>query len=58
MNIPNVLNFDREYLSARQPKPGFASPNATPPKSAAQNIHERKGNFNNRTRKKKINTRV
>ena len=30
INIPKVLTFDKEYLSARQPRVGFARPNATP----------------------------
>lgn len=33
--IPNVLNFDKEYESARQPRVGFAIPKATPPTRAA-----------------------
>ena len=37
INIPTVLNFDRWYLSARQPRLGFASPNITPPTRAADN---------------------
>lgn len=28
--IPEVLNFDNEYLCARQPRVGFAIPNTTP----------------------------
>jgi hypothetical protein len=38
INIPNVLNFEREYLSAIQPRLGFASPNATPLTRAARNV--------------------
>lgn len=45
-NIPKVLNFDREYLSARQPTLGFANPNATPLIRAAYNHTENEGNFN------------
>jgi len=33
-----VLNFEREYLSARQPRLGFASPNATPLTRAARKV--------------------
>lgn len=28
--IPEVLNFDSEYLCARQPRVGFANPKTTP----------------------------
>lgn len=38
IKIPNVLNFDKEYVSARQPRLGFAIPKATPPTRAAYNI--------------------
>lgn len=38
INIANVLNFDNWYLSARQPRLGFANPNATPPIRASHNI--------------------
>ena len=36
MNIQNVLTFDKQYLSAAQPRPGFASPRITPPIRAAK----------------------
>jgi hypothetical protein len=28
--IPEVINFDNEYLCARQPRVGFAIPKTTP----------------------------
>ena len=30
MKIPKVLNLDKEYLWARHPRVGFASPNVMP----------------------------
>lgn len=45
INIANVLNFDNWYLSARQPRLGFANPNATPPIRASHNIIKQ-ANFN------------
>ena len=49
INIPIVLNFDKEYLSARQPMLGFASPTATPLTRAAHNIKQNKINHNQQT---------
>lgn len=37
INIPQVLIFETEYLSARQPRVGFAKPSPTPLTRAANN---------------------
>lgn len=37
IKIPHVLNFEREYLSARQPRDGFAKPIPTPVTRAVNN---------------------
>ena len=38
INIQNVLTFDKWYLSARQPRVGFANPRATPPIRAGHRV--------------------